>query len=166
MKKIIFLIGSAVFFLISCSTGKHARNQMAALENFKKPDSSENYFGSDNAISEEAAKKIIAKFPKHNYRGWRKKRLNSAWGFFDTTDLKKVVNNVNVEEIKFFWGAIDKDGDKNVPTIVLQAKIRKTSHKPNGKGSSGEQLFVPETYQYIISIGLCPPPDGDCAVEN
>ena len=125
MKKIIFLMGIGIFFLVSCSSNKKIAKDL----NLVPLPQDENYFNSQNAISETVAKEMIDGFPHHKYRGLRsKKKLKDAWAYFDPSDLETIMKDISVvDSIKIFFASVLKYQDRKsykFPTMVLQVTFK------------------------------------------
>ncbi len=168
MKKIIFLMGPIMLFLISCSTGKHAQNKIYSNENFEKLDTSERYFGNDISISEKKAKAMIAEFRYHKYQ-WPKKHIlkHGGWATFNKKVWQRFGVDKNIVDLTLFLAAhiSNIDSINRTPTIILRIKLDKSITK-QGKGSrmEDEELLYTE-YQYLApSPPFCPPP-GDCGIN-
>lgn len=158
MKTIIFLMGIGIFFLISCSSNK----KIAKDVNLVPLPQNENYFNSQNAISETVAKEMIAGFPHHKYRGLRsKKKLKDAWAYFDPSDLSAIMSESSVvDSIKFFYGIVLKNQDPKsykFPTMVLQVKFK--------TGTTEKGLTVLQPPVYFKTVKICPPPPN-CTVTS
>ncbi len=140
MKKIILLMGAFMFLVISCSSNKYVAKS-----------------NSDDDI----AKTMISVFPTHKYRFLKMGKLRNTSSFLDIGVLRDIINNPNVDSIKFFLAAeIDKGAQFRYPTVVLQI-ISTDPSQPKGKGSNLMRL----NYQYKRTITLCPPPPGGCRIE-
>ena len=106
---------------------------------------------------------MIGTFPKHKYRGLRKKRLDSAWTQFGVQTLRDILGNTNVDSFKIFL-AVDINPENattfRLPTVVIQIKLKEIA-TPISKGSSS----ILAQYQYLSGSQLCPPPKSSCRVK-
>lgn len=156
MKKNILFTGAFIFFIVSCSTNKNLGNP--GNEN---PESYVNPYGSKFFLKPDVAKAMIAAFPKHAHRVFGKKKLTNSWASFDPSLMNAIYNDGNVDALKYFLAAKQKNGD---PTIVLQVKYK--TPPPKGKGALDEKLYPPNGfYRYFGAETMCPPP-SDCILEN
>lgn len=154
MKKFIFLMGIGMFFLISCSSNKKIAKDVNLFSQSQKDSITPL---TDTTV----AKEMIAGFPRHKYRGWQKKHLRSAFVKFDLTDLRTIINDSNVDSIKFFDAVLLKSQSskwKKVPTLVL--KVYATEQ--TGKSSTVQSSVA----YYTTSIyDICPPP-SNCTLRQ
>jgi len=151
MKNLFFAAGIIVCTLIGCSSSKNLNNQATMLK------TSENFFGSSNAISEAEAIAMIKRFPRHKTHFNRKKRLANAWAAFDRQDLKQINDKMkNVADIKvYFAGQIIKNKDTaRYPTLVMQIMLKDVD----------KNLF--NSAQYIKAAQYCTPPSGCVLITN
>lgn len=151
MKNLFFAAGIIVCTLLSCSSSKNLNNPATTLK------TSQNFFGSSNAISEAEAIAMIKRFPRHKTHFRREKYLANAWAGFDLQDLKTINNKMkNVAGIKFYFaGQIIKNKDTaRYPTLVMQIMLKDVD----------KNLF--NSVQYIRAAQYCPPPSGCVLITN
>jgi hypothetical protein len=188
MKNLFFAAGIIVCTLLSCSSSKKLNT-----EAFPKLTDAENYFKSPNAISEQEALAMINGFPKHKTHLARQKHLQDAYVMFDTADLRKVITNSNVDNIKFVFASQSDDKHiKKYPTVIMRIKLKASAltsvneaqhpsgdtegiinDKMKGSFSTGQYgettindaKFFVNSVQYIKATQYCPPPSG-CALTT
>lgn len=151
MKNLFFAAGIIVCTLLGCSSSKNLNNQATMLK------TSENFFGSSNAISEAEAIAMIKRFPRHKTHFNRKRHLANAWAAFDLQDLKEINKKMeNVAGIKFYFAGqiITSKDTARYPTLVMQIMLKDVD----------KNLF--NSVQYIRAGQYCPPPPGCVLITN
>ena len=185
MKNLFFAAGIMICTLLSCSSSKNLTNGTTTTLT-----DAENYFHSPNAISEQEAVAMINGFPKHKTHFARQRHLKDAYVMFDTADLRKVIINSNVDNIKFvFASQSDNKHVKKYPTVIMRIKLKPSAltsfneaQYPAGntegiKGAKMKGSFMVETtindgkflvnsVQYIKAVQYCPPPSGCALTAN
>ena len=137
MKKIIFLMGVVMIYLISCKGNKFSDGP--------NPTDYSKY----QTIPEDSAIKMIDTFPSH-------KLVRNASANFDRGLLSKLANDSNVKSITFFLAAHIKGKGNDtdlIPTILIRVKMENTSR------------LMSKIPVYYRPLGICPPPKVDCKVQ-
>lgn len=143
MKQLFFATAIVVFLFNACSPAGQIPKSITT-----KATDDEDFFSSGNAIPAELAEAMIKDFPKHKFRGWRKNKLMYSQAMFEKDDLTKVLNQDNVDSIKFFLAA--RKDTVGYPIVILAAYLKNKTY--NGK--------IYKSIQYIKAAHYCPPPPG------
>ena len=164
MKKVFFLPITLAIIFFSCSTNNKLAQEASSIEsNFDSPD---NIFQDSSFVDAKLAELMIKAFPKHKYRGWRKKRLLNTWATFSPHLLEEATKN-KAFTITYFMAAILDEGDSSgLPTVLMQVKHGSSTVAVNGKGVDSEDKFPAFTYSYYKPISICPPPPTGCKLQN
>ncbi len=146
----------------SCTSSINCSSEVPAKEYYKNNLYAKSYLDNPYLISVCLAKTYISAFKHHNYRGWRKQKLNYPWSVFDTSVLNNIVKDPNIDSVFFYLAAFPRK-DKSVPKdstrhpfIILMAKTK--ADKIEKEGNSNKLYFVP--------IKICPPPNVGCAIPK
>jgi len=100
--------------------------------------------------------------------------LLNTWAMFDRNDLSKVINNPNVDTIKFALAAWKAKG-KNYPTVIMVVVLNNSVVNSVNQGDNGQwkivqvadrdSRFLFNRVQYLKPGNYCPPPEGCMLVE-
>ena len=166
MKKIIFLMGVVMIYLISCTGSRVTLSSQTAYDTYKNQRTAADYTKYSTLMPEDSAIAMISNFRHHKFKGLRGVRLNNAWASFDPDLLKQLTNDNNVKQICFRFAAQLKGehDTSRLPAFLLQAIMKGTFVTMNGKGSTDTEPYSASNSLYFRAIGLCPPPKAGCKV--
>ena len=105
-------------------------------------------------------------FRKHAYRGWRKKRLDSAWSRFDTALLKQLLSDNDIDSINFMMAAHlkkRKDTLKKRPFVIVRAMPKKSAYY--ALSMKGKKILMANA-AFFAPLNICPPPDRGCRISQ
>lgn len=111
-------------------------------------------------------------FRNHKYRFWRNKHnLDKAWSSFDSSLLKTVIADKNIDSVVFLFAAfprwdrtVSKDSMRH-PFIILEA-IPKIVPTKTGNGGFFSEDAALSTSLYFLPKYICPPPNTGCTIPG
>lgn len=163
----------AACFLSCTSTKQNVQERMTVDEYYKDNPYAMDYLKEPfrkYLITESEVKIYVHAFRNHKYRVWRNKHnLDKAWSSFDSTLLKTVIADKNIDSVVFLFAAFPR-WNKSVPRdsmrhpfIILDA-IPKVVPTKTGNGGFFSEDAALSTSLYFLPKYICPPPNTGCSI--
>lgn len=168
MKRVLlFLI--FCFFIFSGTVAQDVPDTTVLPEYFNNP-FVKKYRHFKGIISPDSAKIFIRNFPRHTYRGLRKKRLNNAWSEFDNSLTKQLANDSEVDKIVYLLASFPKKKSykklKGHPFVLMKVITKEISMSAPPTALSSHLTIKKALQVYFIPGKICPPPDAGCVVPG
>ena len=173
MKKVIAFMSITACFLSCTSTKQNVQERMSVSDYYKNNPYAQPYLKkpySKYLTTGQWVKIYVNAFKKHNYRVTRKYHLDIAWSTFDSSLLKTVLADDNIDSVVFLfaafprWHSVSKDSMRH-PFIILEA-IPKVVPTKTGNGGFFSEDAALSTSLYFLPKYICPPPNTGCSIPG